>query len=86
MVIQDKVPIELKFTIGALRHRSGLKQADVAKLLGINLETYRKLEKDSSDLSVKQIDRIEDIYKVPRNYIFFGRDTDLIGKIKSSND
>lgn len=70
MVIQNKVSIELKFTLGALRHRSGLKQSEVAKLLNLNLETYRKLEKDSADLSVKQIDRIEEIFKVPRDYIF----------------
>ncbi|MEC6747365.1 helix-turn-helix transcriptional regulator [Marinilactibacillus sp. XAAS-LB27] len=81
MVITNKVPIELKFTLSALRHRSGLKQSDLASLLKVNLETYRKLEKDSADLSVKQIDMIEEFYRVPRDYIFFGRDTDLIGKI-----
>lgn len=82
MVTQNRIPIELKFTLGALRFRSGLKQSDVARLLDINLETYRKLEKDSAELSMRQIVQIEEIYKVPRDYIFFGKDTDLIGKIK----
>lgn len=86
MVIQDKIPNEIKFTIGALRHRSGYKQSDVADLLGINIETYRKLEKDSSDLNMKQINKLEEVYKVPKDYIFFGKDTDLIGMLERSKE
>lgn len=85
MVTKDKIPVELKFTVGSLRHRAGHKQTDVARLLGVSIETYRKLEKDSSDLNIKQINKLEEIYKVPQDYIFFGKDTDLIGKIEASD-
>ncbi len=77
MNVSRKVPVFLKFTLKSLRIRSGLSQEKAAEKLGISRDTLRRWERDSGNLDIKSIDNLCRLYKVPRDYIFFGRDTAL---------
>lgn len=73
MVNKEKVPKELKFTLENLRTRKGLTQRQVADVLGISKDTYGKLERDSHEITMRQVEILEQYYGVPRDYIFLGK-------------
>lgn len=77
MVQKEKVPYFLKFSLASLRVRKGLTQKEAAEMLGMTRNTLRGYEKDSSQLDYQTIKKIEKIYKVPQDYIFFGKSTAL---------
>lgn len=76
------VPANLKWTLSALRVRSGLSQEEAAKALGVSAVTLRLWEKDAGEIQMKDVKKITDLYHIPQKYIFFGKDFDLIEKIK----
>lgn len=75
MVSKEKVPYFLKFTLASLRVRKRMTQEEAAKRLGMNRDKLRAYEKDSSKLEYETIEKIEELYNVPQDYIFFGKDT-----------
>lgn len=82
MELSKKVPIFLKFTLRSLRIRSGLKQDEAAKKLGVNRDTLRRWERYSGNLDMDKVDKICELYKIPRDYIFFGSDNALSGMLE----
>ena len=72
---KKKIPNNLKFTLRSLRVRVGMKQEQAAELLGISVMTLRALERDSSKIDYSMILKIEEIYHIPQDYIFFGNNT-----------
>ena len=71
MTNKQKIPNNLKFTLRSLRVRVGMKQEQAAELLGISVMTLRALERDSSKIDYSMILKIEEIYHIPQDYIFF---------------
>lgn len=74
-MVKDKIPIYLKFTLSSLRIRQGLTQEEAASQLGIGRDTLRAYERDSSKVDYKMMEKIEDLYHIPKDYIFFGNST-----------
>lgn len=75
MVSKEKVPYFLKFTLESLRVRKGWTQEKAANELGMGRDKLRIYEKDSSKLEYETILKIEEIYNIPQDYIFFGNST-----------
>jgi transcriptional regulator with XRE-family HTH domain len=75
MTNKQKIPNNLKFSLRSLRVRIGMKQEEAAELLGISAMTLRALERDSSKIDYSMILKIEQIYNIPQDYIFFGNNT-----------
>lgn len=75
MTTKEKIPYYLKFTLASLRIRKGWSQREAASKLGMGRDTLRSYEKDSSKLDYETIEKIEKVYNIPQDYIFFGEDT-----------
>lgn len=67
-----RVPNNVKHTIRDLRVRAGLSQSEAAKELNISRTTLQTWEKDPTKLSIRDINVIATLYKIPIDYIFFG--------------
>ena len=61
----------MAITLRAARVNAGLKQLDVAKMLGIAPDTLRKFETGEAFPDVKQIKQFETIYGLTYNDINF---------------
>ena len=72
--MKSGVPNEIKHTIKDLRVRAGLSQSEASTKLGVTPPTLRKWEKDSSVLSLRQMNEIANFYHIPLEYIAFGND------------
>ena len=70
MTLKEKIPVELKFSLASLRVRMGLNQEEAAKLLGVSRDTLRSYERDSSKLEYDFIQKVEEVYNIPLDYIF----------------
>lgn len=64
--------MKLLVTLEAARVNLGYKVREAAPLLGIHLQTLYKYEKDSSNVPHSFIEKAENLYKVPKDHIFFG--------------
>jgi transcriptional regulator with XRE-family HTH domain len=69
--MQD-VPLYLKNTLRSLRIKFGYTQGEAARLLGVSIPTLRKWEFNSEKLSHEETKKIEEVYKISNDYIFFG--------------
>lgn len=65
-------------TLEAARNNIGYSQQEAARLLGINLEYLIDLEQDSSNISSENICKISNLYKLPKDFIFFGNKNEYI--------
>lgn len=79
--MKEDVPIFLQHSLVDLRTRMGLSQEEAAHKLGISRTTLRNWEKDSAKVSYENILKIEEIYKIPQDYIFFGTGNTLRVKL-----
>lgn len=61
----------MAFTVKQARLFAGKKQQKMADFLGIHVQTYRKLEKNPSIVSVEQAKKISEITGIPYDQIFF---------------
>jgi transcriptional regulator with XRE-family HTH domain len=74
----------LQITLRAARVNAGLTLVEAAKLFGINKDTLSKYEKDSSNVPRKFFIKIEEIYGVPVDNIFFGVESEFFRKSKTA--
>ena len=81
-MINAAIPTNVKHTLKDLRVRSGLSQQQAASMLDVTAPTLRKWENDSAGLSYRVIEKIEKIYSIPKEYIFFGTNNAFSKKIK----
>lgn len=65
----DKVQI----TLEAARHNAGYSQKQAAAHLGIHYQTLAAWERDSSNVGIKTIERLSQLYHIPKDYLFFGK-------------
>lgn len=63
---------EMKFSLRELRARRRLTQKQVAKDLGISIQTYNSWEKDISGVAVSKVQAVANYYGVPLGQISFG--------------
>jgi len=69
----------------AARVNAGLSQLEAAKQLGINKDTLWRYEKDNSNLSRNVIEKVENLYKIPSNNIFFGLESDYFRNLRKKS-
>jgi len=62
-----------KITLEAARRNAGFTLKEAASLIGVSVATLHSWEKDSSSVKVSQVNKIEEVYQFPSEYIFFGK-------------
>ena len=85
-MVKEKVPIYLKFSLASLRVRRDFTQQEAAERLGIGRDTLRSYERDSSKIDYEMIEKIEELYKVPKDFIFFGNSTAFSVMLEESEE
>lgn len=68
----------LQISLKAARVNSGLNAKDVAKMVDVHPQTLWKYEKDSSNIPYSLVEKLSDIYHIPIDNIFLGKEYDLI--------
>lgn len=71
-----------EITLRAARVNAGYQQHEAAKLFGVHYQTLAKWEADSSNMPASAIRKIESIYKVPSDKIFFGLENEFIRTLR----
>lgn len=66
-----------QFTVKKARRYANLTQQEVAKELDICRDTYRKLEKNPEEFTIKQAKLFSKITNLPLDDIFFGTSSTL---------
>ncbi|MFF2794949.1 helix-turn-helix transcriptional regulator [Lysinibacillus xylanilyticus] len=66
-----------KISLKAARVNAGLTVTQAAKLIGISPTTLIKWEKDSGIVTPNKQLVIQEVYKFPIDYIFFGNELEL---------
>ena len=61
-----------KISLEAARVNAGLTLKQASALIGVSVATLHKWEKDSSSVKVSNVNKIEQVYQYPSEYIFFG--------------
>lgn len=74
----------MKITLRAARVNVGLKLVEAAREFGINKDTLSKYEKDSSNVPRSFFTKIEDVYRIPVDNIFFGPQSEFFRNIRES--
>ena len=63
------------YTVKQARLLANKTQEDMADILGIHVQTYRKLEHNPTEITIGQAKIIAEITGVSVNHIFFGSDS-----------
>lgn len=71
-----------KMTLRAARVNAGFRQVEAAERFGVNKDTLSKFEKDSTNIPRLFFTKIEDVYGVPVNDIFFGVESEFFRKFR----
>lgn len=74
--------VKIKIIMEAARRNAGYSQNDVAKLMGVHPQTISAWEKDSTNLSIAEANKIASIYKLPTDMIFFGNRNEFIHELR----
>lgn len=71
----------IQISLKAARINAGLTVVEASEMASVHPQTLSKYEKDSSDISVSLLNKLSVIYQVPEDYIFLGKQYDLIRTI-----
>ncbi len=69
--------IKLKFTLKQARLLKGLTQKEVAKKLGVHVQTYSNMERNPDDVTVGEAKLISEILGFSYDFIFFNDNSTL---------
>lgn len=64
-------------TLKQARRMSDITQLEVAEKLGVHVQTYREIEKNPENATVKQAKILSEIFNVSYDDIFFSSDSTL---------
>lgn len=67
----------MKLSVRAARVNIGLTQAQAAKNLGVNTDTLSRYENNSSKIGRDIIEKMEELYYVDADHIFFGDESEF---------
>lgn len=62
-----------KISLEAARRNARYTLKEAAELIGVSVATLHKWENDSSSVKVSDVNKIEEVYQYPSEYIFFGK-------------
>lgn len=71
-----------QLSLKSARVNAGMTVKEAALILGVHHQTLSKYEKDSSDISVSLLNDMSVLYQIPSDYIFLGKEYDLIRTIE----
>lgn len=71
----------IQLSLKSIRINAGMNVEEAANAVGIHYQTLYKYEKDSSDIPVSLLDKLSELYQIPTDYIFLGKQYDLIRTI-----
>lgn len=71
-----------QLSLKSARVNAGMTVKQAADILGVHHQTLSKYEKDSSDISVSFLNDMSVLYQIPSDYIFLGKEYDLIRTIE----
>ncbi|HGF7676962.1 TPA: helix-turn-helix transcriptional regulator [Enterococcus faecium] len=71
-----------QLSLRSARVNAGMTTKEVAERVGVHHQTISKYEKDSSNISVSLLNELSELYQVPVDYIFLGKEYDLIRTIE----
>lgn len=74
----------MAITMRAARVNAGYTQGDASRELGINIDTLSKYEKDNSKIGRDIIVKIQELYKLDADDIFFGKESEFFRKLRRS--
>lgn len=69
--------VKLKFTLKQARLLKGLTQKEVAKKLGVHVQTYSNMERNPDDVTVGEAKLISEILGFSYDFIFFNDNSTL---------
>lgn len=81
-----KQKVEFQITLRAARTNAGLSAEEASKLLGINKDTLLRRERDSIGCSMNFLQEVSDLYGVPINLFFLGKQSHLFRTKKGYNE
>lgn len=73
-----------QITLKAARVNAGLLLKDAAKAFNIHYETLGNYETDSTNVPRTFFIRIEEVYRIPMEKIYFGKQSEYFAKLKDS--
>ena len=73
----------MQITMRAARVNAGYTQKEASVEFGINIDTLLKYEKDNSKIGRDMIVKMQDLYKIDADYIFFGVESEFIRNLRS---
>lgn len=76
----------LRISLKSARVNSGMTIKEAAETVCVHHQTLSKYEKDSSDISVSLLEKLCNLYQIPEDYIFLGKEYDLIRMIKKERE
>lgn len=74
-MMREILPTYRLDTLRTLRIKSGFTQKEASKRLDVCEATLRSWEKDSSNIGYRDIQKVEQIYGIDKEYIFFGNES-----------
>lgn len=74
--------MNLLITLEAARKNIGYTLKGAAPFFDVCADTLSSYEKDSSNVGIDFVGKIESVYKVPENHIFFGKKSDFIRTLR----
>lgn len=74
------------FSLKALRINAGYTSKEVGELANTHPQTILKYEKDSTKIPMDLLKFLSDLYQVPTDYIFLGKQFELNRKIKEKQE
>jgi transcriptional regulator with XRE-family HTH domain len=74
----------MKITLKACRVNLGMTLKEASQKFGIHYETLSNYENDSTNVPRTFIIKLESVYGIPTENIFFGRQEDYIAEMKDS--
>ncbi|WGT38539.1 helix-turn-helix transcriptional regulator [Lysinibacillus sp. 1 U-2021] len=74
--------MSIRITLRAARVNAGLTLTEAAKMFGINKDTLSKYEQDSTNVPRTFMLNIEQLYKIPIENIFFGKQSEFFRKFE----
>ncbi|MED3697405.1 helix-turn-helix transcriptional regulator [Heyndrickxia sporothermodurans] len=69
--------ITVVFTLKQARLIKGLTQREMALKLGVHVQTYRKMEREPDEVTVKEAKKISEILGIDYDHIFFNVNSTL---------
>lgn len=68
----------MKLTVKKARLIAGLKQKDIAEILGVHVQTYMKWERNPEEMSIGTAKQFSKIVGIEVEEIFFDKESNLI--------